>query len=127
MTDWDLLRQMCPKLYKEGIYFECGPGWYNILRELSIKIEEKIKEHAEKYQDVEGEENEYCEMYAVQVKEKYGTLSFYMSCATEGISNLIDEYEAISAKTCENCGGPAKIRGKSWIEVKCDKCYEEKK
>ncbi len=126
MMSWDMLRQLCPKLYKHGIAFECGPGWYNILHELSIKIERKLEEYAEKYKTVEGEENEYCEMYAVQIKEKYGTLRFYMSCETDEISELIHEYEALSSQTCECCGAPAKMRGRHWMEVKCDKCYLEK-
>lgn len=127
MISWDIIRQSCPKLYSHGIAFECGPGWYNILHELSIKIERILNEYAEIHKVIEGEESEYCEMYAVQVKEKYGTLRFYMSCETDEISNLIHEYEALSSQTCESCGAPAKMRGKTWMEVKCDKCYQEKK
>jgi hypothetical protein len=127
MNEWDFLRQLCPKLYSNGIAFECGPGWYNILRELSVKIEKILNENMEKYPSVEGEEDEYNKMYAVQVKEKYGTLRFYMSYETDEISDLIHKYEVISRETCESCGAPAKVRGKHWLEVKCNDCYEEKK
>ncbi len=62
-------------------------------------------------------------MYAVQVKEKYGTLRFYMCCETLEITNLIEEAEALFLQTCENCGSPGKIRGNKWILVKCDDCF----
>jgi hypothetical protein len=70
--------------------------------------------------------NETIEIFAVQVKEKYGTLRFYMSCETDEITDLISDAEALSSQTCESCGEPAKMRGKFWLEVKCDKCYEER-
>ncbi len=125
MKKWDMLRQECPKLYKERISFECSLGWYNILHDLSIKIEKILNDYAEKNKVIEGEENEIVEMFAVQVKEKYGTLRFYMSHVTDEISDLIHEAEALSSQTCESCGVPAKMRGCSWFEVKCDACYLE--
>ncbi len=127
MRCWDTLRHLCPKLYKHGIVFECGYGWYNLVHELSIKIEAILNKHSESYKLVEDEEIEYNEIYAVQVKEKYGTLRFYMSNETHEISDLIHEYESISSQTCESCGAPAKMRGRHWFEVKCDKCYQERK
>lgn len=111
MSRWDKIRQKCPKLYRNGIIFECAHGWYDIIDELSVKIENIL----EKY------END--DMYAIQVKEKYGTLRFYMSCETNEIVELIDEAEALSSQVCETCGAPAKMRGVCWIEVKCDKCF----
>ena len=127
MINWDMLRQSCPRLYKHGVAFECGPGWYNILHDLSIKIEAFLDKYAETYKVVESEESEYCEIYAVQVKEKYGTLRFYMSCETDEISELIHECEALSSQTCENCGDLAKMRGKTWLSVRCEKCHKENK
>jgi len=61
------------------------------------------------------------------MKEKYGTLRFYMSCETDEISDLIAEAEALSSQTCENCGALAKMRGTRWMEVKCDDCFKGKK
>lgn len=126
-SQWDTLRKSFPLLYKHYVGFECGPGWYDILYRLSIKIERILEEVAEARKSVEGEEWENLEMYAVQVKEKYGTLRFYMSCETDDISNLIEQAEALSSQTCENCGALAKMRGTRWMEVKCDDCFKEKK
>lgn len=127
MSEWDVLRLMCPHLYKKPIHFECGPGWYDIILDISIKIENILEKYADTHKVVEGEESEYIEMFAIQVKEKYGTLRFYMTCETDEISKLIQEYEAMSSQTCENCSAPAKMRGKRFLEVKCDKCYQEVK
>lgn len=127
MNRWAILISECPKLFKHGIIFECGLGWHDIIRNLSIKIEAILDKYAEDHRLVEGEENEYIEMFAVQVKEKYGTLRFYMSRKTEEISTLIGHAEFLSAKTCESCGAEGKRRGISWFEVRCDKCYEEEK
>ena len=104
MSDWETIKQECPKLYKNGIVFECGLGWYELIHELSVSIEyilEKI-------------EKDYVEMYAVQVKEKYGILRFYMSSETDEISDLIEMAEKLSHMTCEACGARAKARGKYW-------------
>jgi len=125
MNKWDTLKQLCPKLYRHGIYFECALGWYDILQDLSLKIERLIEKHEEKYRTLEGEENEYFEMFAVQVKEKYGTLRFYMSCETEEISKLIADAERLSYKTCESCGASGTIRDNGWVTVRCDSCYSK--
>lgn len=109
---WDKIRSSCPRLYKNGITFECGTGWTKIIADLSDKIEAILEKHPE-----------YQEVYAVQVKEKYGTLRFYMSSETDEIIDLISDAEALSSQTCENCGAPAKMRGKRWLHVTCDKCY----
>ena len=123
MKTWDIIRQDCPRLYKQGIAFECAIGWYDIVYDLSVKIEKILNEFAENHKQVEGEENEIIEMFAVQVKEKYGTLRFYMSLETDEISDLIHEAEALSSQTCESCGASAKMRGTRWLEVKCDACF----
>jgi hypothetical protein len=62
---------------------------------------------------------------ATQVKEKYGTLRFYLSASTDEMENIIDEAERLSAITCEQCGADAKLRGTSWVTTLCDQCYEK--
>ena len=120
---WDILKAECPRLFKHGIAFEFALGWYEIIRAVSNKIDRILEKDAEMYKAIEGEENQYSEMYAVQIKEKYGTLRYYMSCETDEISELIRETEALSSQTCEQCGKIGKMRSKHWYEVKCDDCY----
>ena len=64
---------------------------------------------------------------ASQVKEKFGTLRFYMTTETEEMSALIREAEERSAVTCEECGSPGTCRDGGWILTLCDKCAVERK
>ena len=119
MNKWEIIKEKCPKLYRNGISFDCGYGWYELLYNLSVKIESIIEDDEKRYPKPE------IEMCATQVKEKYGTLRFYMTCETSAISELIEDAEALSSQVCEICGSPGKIRGYLWFRVVCDKCYKE--
>jgi hypothetical protein len=109
-----MIRQKCPKLYKNGIVFECGKGWSHIILELSLDIEALLEKKPH-----------YSEIYAIQVKEKYGTLRFYMTLETDEITALIEDAEALSSQTCESCGSSGKMRGVRWMEVKCEECFKD--
>lgn len=87
--------------------FEHGDGWYDIIDELSKKLER-------------------LGVVAVQVKEKYGGLRFYISGGSEEIYALIDEAEAKSYKICELCGEEGKLSGMGWVKTLCDSCKEER-
>lgn len=58
---------------------------------------------------------------ASQVKEKYGTLRFYLTHGTEEMYAITDKAERQSSKTCETCGEPGKVRGKYWLYTACTK------
>lgn len=64
--------------------------------------------------------------HASQVKEKYGTLCFYMTSGTDEMYNLIYEAEAMSAYICETCGKAGKVRNGGWVVTLCDECYDKK-
>jgi hypothetical protein len=55
-----------------------------------------------------------------QVKEKFGTLSFYYTGGDAYISGIVSMAESMSAVTCESCGNPGKRRGTSWLYTRCD-------
>jgi hypothetical protein len=61
---------------------------------------------------------------ATQVKEKFGTLRFYMSSYFDEFFNFIDEAEKKSAMTCEQCGEPGTLDNSTnyWISTECKKC-----
>lgn len=124
MNYWDSLRNLCPRLYKLNIPFECAHGWFEILYNLSMEIEQILSREAQELKLHEGKENEQVEMFAIQVKEKYGTLRFYMSYETDEIADLIHAAECLSKETCEVCGKHGKMRGSTWFSVRCDSCYE---
>lgn len=95
---------------------ECGDGWFNILDELGSKLEPLIA-------NLVKDKPELGEAYtAIQVKEKFGGLRFYMNGTTDEIEELISEAEDLSYKTCEKCGSPGKANATGWISTLCDKC-----
>jgi hypothetical protein len=83
-----------------------GPGWYNLIDELSSKLEPMGVE-------------------AVQVKEKLAGLRYYISFGNDEAYELINKAEEESYKICEECGEPGKIRGKVWLKTLCNKCFKE--
>ena len=112
--DWDKLTKECPLLYRNTISFDCQDGWFDLIANLSYKLEKLIAEQEAKYPDAE------IKMYAEQVKEKFGALRFYMSSATNDMFNLIDEAECLSSKTCDLCGKEGKMNNNTgWIRTLC--------
>ena len=86
---------------------ECGDGWFELIKELSKEL---TKTGA----------------IATQVKEKYGSLRFYIRNATDEAFDLIDDAEAESAITCEECGEPGDERSfGGWITTRCHRCHDE--
>ena len=89
---------------------ECGDGWYDIIYELCGKL-------AALHPNIRAE----------QVKEKYGTLRFYIGHEGEVPPALMDkaydleiEYETRSEKICEDCGKQGQLRGGGWVRTLCD-------
>ena len=95
--------------------FDCSSGWFPLIWDLSKKLEAIISAMPE-------EKRQYYR--ASQVKEKFGTLRFYMSGETEEMSALIRVAENISAITCEDCGMPGKSNDRGWVRTNCDKCRD---
>lgn|SRR5690348_16325696 len=107
----EILLKAYPNLYKKTSYFECGDGWFHLIDELSKELEPLCKENPE--------------YYASQVKEKFGTLRFYMYSTNDRISKLIDEAELKSSKICEICSQPGEMRKQGWLSVLCDECLKK--
>jgi hypothetical protein len=70
-----------------------------------------------------------------QVKEKFGTLRFYVGGAPDWIHSLIDYAEAATAHVCESCGlrnnawlnaekgyARVRLRMQGWMTTACDDC-----
>ena len=93
--------------------FECGDGWFDIIYDLSRKIDAQLKEEPRKF----------AKQFAVeQVKEKFGTLTYYVHMVSEAISRLIREARTKSAVTCESCGKPGKLRKGLRQQTLCNLC-----
>lgn len=98
--------------------FECGDGWEPIIRGLSGQLE-WLNEHSPVWVE------------AVQVKEKFGTLRFYVTLrAGDGpwadiVWELCDAAETRSTWTCERCGSTSGERRNDggWLSTLCDECW----
>ena len=96
-----------PKLFARLDDFSTGDGWDEILKELSERLEPFCDD----------------EVYAVQVKEKFGGLCFYMSRYMDEIQDLITYAENTCWITCERCGQPGEYRDDLWwVRTLCDDC-----
>ena len=93
--------------------FECGDGWFDIIRDLSEVLTKLDAELGTKTE-------------AVQVKEKFGSLRFYVSGGTELHDEAINDAECQSADTCEVCGKPGTLRRGGWLVTLCDECDNKK-
>jgi len=82
INKWEQLKLDCPKLYAEDMYFEVPEDWFEDIKELSFQLEREIISNTKQFQD---------ECYAIQVKEKYGSLRFYMTMETDEMKALIEQ------------------------------------
>lgn len=104
-------------------HFECRDGWFQIIWDLSEKLENEIIAMKAKNDLTTGERSA---PHAVAVKEEYGTLSFYMSSYTKGITAAIKEADKRSEVTCEFCGAPGELRGDKWTYTLCEEHKDKK-
>lgn len=111
-----------PLLYRHPLPIECNNGWFDLIDELSSKLENLIEIEEDKFKSNEQELFEHRLCYAIQVKEKYGTLRFYMSLLTDAMDDFIEEASKKSASICEICGEKGKIKKNGWVEVRCGNC-----
>jgi len=127
ILDQELVKKF-PLLYRDrsgpathtlmGFGFDCGDGWADILFALSRKLETEIRRLEKKNPDIQYK--------ASQVKEKYGTLSFYMNYSTPIMNRWIGEAEKLSARTCETCGHRGKLVNiNMWYSTLCTPCRKK--
>jgi hypothetical protein len=118
--------------------FCCGDGWFPLVYQLSAQIEAEaqrlgLNPHTDTWPRAD------------QVKEKFGTLRFYVSmhASDEGqhvveqfgqmmslrpvagiasVQALISEAEEKSGTICEHCGAPGSLRQGGWWRTLCDAC-----
>ena len=87
------------------------PGWQPLMKRLLTSIDTVLTDaEAQKFR-------------VIQVKEKWGTLSFYFRSSErvrEQLDTLVDKACAESATICMKCGQPAKLTNNAgWIAALC--------
>jgi hypothetical protein len=101
----------------------CGDGWYTLIDELCGNI----KNHVDNFNRNKPEEDHMvCE--AVQVKEKFGGLCFYIYGGDSFIDGMVSFAESMSYHICTECGDPSEKQNnnRGWIYTLCSKCKEDK-
>ena len=95
--------------------FECGDGWFHVLDSLMGGIKNYCK-----YNKVEP-------INIQQVKEKFGTLSFYYTGGDKYIHGMVSMATSMSARTCEDCGTTdgVGVTERRWIHVCCKDCFDK--
>ena len=139
--------------------FSCGDGWFDIIWQLSLKLEPLIINFIKENPNLScstcgcNKDKHYgsgtkspgkclaihtipycedpppanykacsCERYrsshprAEQVKEKFGSLRFYMTSENDEIHALVHEAEQLSYDLCQGCGA-------SQLDDICKKCF----
>jgi hypothetical protein len=125
---------------------ECGDGWYNIIDVLCGLLTSEYRQAQSRYDFIkdkvdqpqwEGskkiitqeqideakaklDEETLKVPVAVQVKEKFGGLRFYVQAATKEHYNYISFAESMSYRTCESCGADGKTYTDGWHTTLCD-------
>lgn len=106
-----------PKLFKHLSYIECDKGWLKLIDGLATIIANHVA-----YSVPDDAKDD---IFAVQVKQKFGGLRFYMSHETPFITGAIAVAEEYSFSVCETCGNLGSRRSAGgWITTLCDTHYE---
>jgi hypothetical protein len=107
-----------PRVFSKIKHLECGDGWFVLLRALCGLIEREIEHLPTELQE---------QVHAVQIKEKFGGLRFYMNHDTPKISGAIALAEELSNNTCEACGGYGGHKNvMGWLATLCETDYQLK-
>ena len=124
---------------------ECGDGWYNIIDTLCGLLTYEYRSAKSRYDHLvevgvgnvlygtktvtqealdeaktKLDEETLKVPVAVQVKEKFGGLRFYVQAATDKHYQYISFAESMSYRTCEVCGAPGKTYTDGWHTTLCD-------
>ena len=88
---------------------ECGDGWYNLIDALCSNLQ------------WDTDRNDAPQIVASQVKEKYGTLRFYVEGSNERQEGQISFAEYLSGTICDVCGNPGSANEDGWLSTRCEK------
>lgn len=93
---------------------EVGDGWYNLIHTLCSLIKQRVEHTKHPYY-----KGEVLDIQAVQVKEKFGSLRFYVDGADQITMGMIHMAEAMSYHICDICGNPAEKTTNNFYASRC--------
>jgi len=99
--------------------FDCGDGWYFLIHHLCSTIQGRI------------DSNPHMKLpqpTVFQVKEKFGSLRFYVDFADDETRGMIWLAEHMSAYICEKCGKEGRIiYERGWYRCRCYSCWKKER
>lgn len=140
---WPLIENLCSTIHshvehhqkvREGaINFnqmleDCQHGDYRLFNEqykgmsssfIERRMDEILTESPRKVPE------EVKEVKVAQIKEKFGTLRFYVDGGDQYVYGAISLAEQLSGILCEECGKPGERRSGGWIRTLCDEHEQE--
>jgi len=121
--------------------FECHDGWFDLIYNLCSDIKDwymnnESRHYDENYENYEVKKGIQPHFQVQQVKEKFGTLRFYIGFAPKAIHDLIRKAENDSYFICERCGDDVRTHefdgyhsyyrdDLGWVQTLCDKCLKK--
>lgn len=102
--------ELADKLYKE---------WKTLINNNNGKEADKV------YKQMRSNE-EVLIPQVIQVKEKYGTLRFYLDSSSDYLEGAVSFAEDLSYHVCESCGTMKNVSASTgWISVRCNNCRKK--
>lgn len=105
-----------PRLFPSGDRqrgIECPPGWMNIVERMCADIDAMTRD------DVSAPT-------IACVKEKFGCLRVAGLMMREDVHAVADRAEVESARICQDCGAPGRLRYGSWLRTLCEQHAAER-
>lgn len=87
---------------------ECGPGWFEVLRDLLQELNEHLTA------------TPALELQIRQIKEKFGALRVIYSGGDDACAEMVARATARAQSTCDQCGQPGRVRQAGGVTVRCD-------
>ena len=114
-----MLKDKFSNLYRDIDTFQCDDGWFELIWRLSDIVDHHCNLLPT---EIKGQ------IHAVQVKQKFGELRFYVNHSTPYLSGAVDMAEHMSQTICEQCGNLGIVRSISnYFFCACDIHFEEEK
>lgn len=142
------LTEKYPLLFSERCEISCGDGWYQLIATLCNTIQGHIgsveRQHAWALEknvklaaaiDTNNGQDDTTpydvpdlvqQAVVQQIKEKFGTLRFYITGGDRYIHGAIQMADSMSEHICEECGNAGVRRPGGWIRTLCDQHFVAK-
>jgi hypothetical protein len=118
MTEENILKLFSkhPTIFVRQVSPQCSDGWFDLIDTACHLIEHRLTNYPE------------VSFNLLQIKEKFGTMSFYYSGGDEYIRGVVHHAMAMSAAICEITGnvGSLHITKNGWIRTVSDEIAKDR-